>query len=200
MFLFITKHRRFSLTTLWQLFSRKLSLYFVRAVASVCSCHDEIASNRREIRKSGKRASSAKLVEFFGLGRFSRKGKLARPRGSRGWKFAQIGNAIFRQRGRQHRRAYAREEESPLMQIGAWRRYAYTRSIFRCRNKLSDRSVDEKAPMIRAVPYITLRSEVLLDSPSRNREKTTLNSTFVLASSKIESSENGANVRALKGF
>jgi len=39
MSLFTTKHKRFSLTTLQQLFFRKLSIYFIRDVASVCSCY-----------------------------------------------------------------------------------------------------------------------------------------------------------------
>jgi len=42
MSLFTTKHKRFSLTTLQQLFFRKLLIYFIRDVASVCSCHNII--------------------------------------------------------------------------------------------------------------------------------------------------------------
>jgi len=37
MSLFTAKHKRFSSTTLQQLFFRKLSIYFIRNVASVCS-------------------------------------------------------------------------------------------------------------------------------------------------------------------
>jgi len=36
---FTTKHKRFSLTTLQQSFCRKLAIYFIRTVASVCNCH-----------------------------------------------------------------------------------------------------------------------------------------------------------------
>jgi len=42
MSLFTTKHKRFSLTTLQQLFFRKLSIYLMRNVASVRSC-DKLA-------------------------------------------------------------------------------------------------------------------------------------------------------------
>jgi len=44
MSLFATKHKRFSLTTLQQLFFTKLPIYFIREVASVDSCHTLIRS------------------------------------------------------------------------------------------------------------------------------------------------------------
>jgi len=63
---FTTKHKRFCLTTLQQLFFRKLSIYLIRDVASVCSCHSMMKRNSRR----GRESSSFPLIVRHEFGAF----------------------------------------------------------------------------------------------------------------------------------